>query len=141
MEINTSNARPEQSPTSYVWHGTGDRVTWPTLLRLWGSEVASKQAGEAGIFICDQLLGLADLAESWRVDGPAEMAARQRAEAEQEACYLTALERDANWDPGEPEDDPCDPGATGSLLGHPADEAGPMQAWLGDPSSDDTYMN
>jgi hypothetical protein len=34
-----------------------------------------------------------------------------------------------------------DPEATGALSGHPADEAGPMQAWLGDPSSDDTYMN
>jgi hypothetical protein len=141
MEINTSNARPEQSPTSYVWHGTGDRVTWPTLLRLWGSEVASKQAGEAGIFICDQLLGLADLAESWRVDGPAEMAARQRAEAEQEACYLAALEHDAAWDPGdEPDYEPNDD-ITGSLSGHPSQEEGARQVWLACDPDDDTYAN
>jgi hypothetical protein len=139
MEINTSNARPEQSPTSYVWHGTGDRVTWPTLLRLWGSEVASKQAGEAGIFICDHLMRLADLAESWRVDGPAEMAARQRAEAEQEACYLAALEHDAAWDPGpEPEDDPNAPDIFGSLIG--PDETA-IQAWLSQDPDDETRLN
>jgi hypothetical protein len=137
---NTPGSRPEQ-PQLYVWYQSGDRVTWPQLLRLWGSEIARCQAGEAGTSICDQLLGMADLAETWRVDGPAEIAARQEAEAEQEACYRAALERDANWDPGEPEDDPCDPGATGSLLGHPSQEEGAQRAWLSCDPDDETYMN
>jgi hypothetical protein len=40
------------------------------------------------------------------------------------------------WSITEPEPDPE---ATGSLDGHM--DSGPMQAWLGDPSHDDTYMN
>jgi hypothetical protein len=113
-------------------------VTWPQLLRLWNSEIARCQAGETGTSICDQPRGLADLAMKWRVDGPAEMAARQIAEAEQDACYLAALEREANWDPGEPEDDPCDPSATGSLLDH---DDGAQRAWLACDPDDDTSLN
>jgi hypothetical protein len=141
MCINAQSARPEQ-PKLYKWPGTGQLVTWPALLRLWGSEVASRQSGEAGTYICDQLLGLADLAESWRVDGPAEMTARKQAEAEQEAAYLAALEHDANanWDPGEPEDqyDTTAPDIFGSLIG--PDETA-IQAWLSQDPDDETRLN
>jgi hypothetical protein len=140
MEINAPNDQPGQ-PQLYKWYATGDRVTWPQLLRLWGSEIASKQAGDAGTYICDQLLGLADLAETWRVEGPAAMTARKQAEAEQEACYLAALEHDAAWDPGpEPDYEPNDD-FTGSLSGHPSQEEGARQVWLACDSDDDTYAN
>jgi hypothetical protein len=140
MEINAPNGQPEQ-PQLYKWYATGDRVTWPTLLRLWGSEIASKQAGEAGIFICDHLMQLADLAESWRVNGPAEHTARQQAEAEQEAAYLAALEHDANaaWDPSdEPDYDTTAPDIFGSLIGP---DEGAMQAWLSQDPDNETRLN
>jgi hypothetical protein len=54
-----------------------------------------------------------------------------------EAAYFQALEDQSGyWSITEPEPDPE---ATGSLDGHM--DSGPMQAWLGDPSHDDTYMN
>jgi hypothetical protein len=139
MCINAQSARPGQ-PQLYKWPGTGQLVTWPTLLRLWGSEVASRQPGAAGVFICDRLLGLASQAESWRVNGPAEHTARQQAEAEQEAAYRAALEADANaaWDPSDEPDYEINDDITGSLDGH---DDSPRQVWLGDQSIDDTYAN
>jgi hypothetical protein len=141
MGINTSQQRPSPDQPLYVWPGTGELVNWSTLLRLWGSEVARLQGGDAGLWICDRLLALADEADTWRLTGPALHTQHQTDQADHEACYIAALEAETCWDPGpEPEDDPCDP-CFGSLLGHPAGEDGfPLQVWLGDPR-DDTYMN
>src|SRR5512135_1826474 len=142
MGINTAQSQPGQGQPLYPWHETGEKYTWPQLLRLWAAEAASLQPGAAGLFLCDALQRLADEAATWNLATP-ESHARYRAETEaHEAAYIAALEAETHWDPGdEPEDDPCDPGACGSLLGHPAgDDDFPLQVWLGDPG-DDTYAN
>src|SRR5512135_3188637 len=110
MEINAPNHQPEQDPALYKWHETGERYPWPDLLRLWAAEATSLQPGAAGLFICDALQRLADEATTWNLATP-ESHATYRADTEaHEAAYIAALEAETHWDPGEPEDDPCDPG-------------------------------
>lgn len=140
MCINAQSARPEQ-PQLYKWYATGDRVTWPQLLRLWGSEIASKQAGEAGIFICDHLMRLADEADRHQLAGPRAQARHQAEAQAQEAAYLAALERDAHWDPGDEPADQYDPNAPdifGSLIGP---DEGAQRAWLACDPDDETRLN
>ena len=118
-------------------------VTWPQWLRLWATELDRLAGGgEPGLFLANYLTSLALQAEALGATSAADHSTKAAIEAERESCWLAALEAaamssDDQWvTSSEP-----DPEATGSLSGHPADEAGPMQAWLGDPSSDDTYMN
>jgi hypothetical protein len=143
---NTSEVQGPQSPC-IPWPRPGvdakELVTWSRYLRLWATEL-DKQAGggEPGLFLANYLTSLALQAEALGATSADDHSTKAAIEAERESCWLAALEAEAA-DPGgswvtssEP-----DPEATGSLSGHPADEAGPMQAWLGDPSCDDTYMN
>src|SRR5512135_673725 len=139
MGINTQSAGDGQERALYTWHETGERYPWPDLLRLWASEAASLQPGDAGLWICDRLLTFAAEAAENRITTPAQHSKYQADTLAAASAYLAQLERDANWDPGAPEDDPCDP-CTGSLLGHPASDDFPLQVWLGGPG-DDTYAN
>ena len=140
MEINAPNHQPEQDPALYAWHETGEKYPWPDLLRLWAAEAASLQGGEAGLWICDRLLTFAAEAAENRLTTPAQHFKYQADTLAAASAYIAQLECDAAWDPGAPEDDPCDP-CTGSLLGHPTGEGFPLQVWLGDQSCDDTYAN
>lgn len=140
MGINTGDGQLGQDQPLYVWYGTGDQVSWPTLLRLWGAEVSRVQPG-AGEFVCEILLQLADQAATWNLYTP-ELHARYRAEElDAEAAYRAALERDAAWDPGdEPEDliDPQCPDIFGSLL---CNDDSPQRAWLSQDPDDETRVN
>src|SRR5512135_31223 len=141
MGINTEQAQPGQDRPLYVWHETGEKYTWPQLLRLWGSEIASKQAGEAGVWICERLDELAEAASIWRLAGPAQQTQHRAEEADAHRSYVAAPERDAQWDPGdEPESqfDPCDPSVFGSMIG--PDEEAATRYWVA-PPNDDTYAN
>jgi hypothetical protein len=146
MLENTSESRDQQHPT-YPWPRPGtdavSLVTWSQYLRLWATELDRLAGGgEPGLFLGNYLSGLAEQALQLCASTPADHTAKAQIESEREAAWIAALEAEAA-DPGgswvtssEP-----DPEATGSLSGHPADEAGPLQVWLGDQSSDDTYAN
>lgn len=117
-------------------HLAAAAATWATELdRLAGG-------GEPGLFLANYLTSLALQAEVLGATSAADHSTKAAIEAERESCWLAALEAaaaasDDQWvTSSEP-----DPQATGALSGHPADDSGPMQAWLGDPSQDDTYMN
>jgi hypothetical protein len=143
---NTSEVQGPQSPC-IPWPRPGGEaiqlVTWSQYLRLWATELDRLAGGgEPGLFLANYLTALALQAEALGATSAADHTTKAAIEAERESCWLAALEAaaaasDDQWvTSSEP-----DPEATGSLSGHPADEAGPRQAWLGDPSHDDTYMN
>jgi hypothetical protein len=138
MGINTQSAGDGQERALYTWHETGERYPWPDLLRLWAAEAASLQGGEAGSWICDRLLTFAAEAAENKITTPAQHSKYLADTLAAASAYIAQLECDAAWDPGEPEDDPCDPASTGSLIG-PDEHA--IQAWLATNPDDETFCN
>ena len=138
MLENTELPAPAQ-PARLPWPGPGPTtVTWPEFLTLAARSCEQAYPGSPGRFIGAYIHALASQATLLQANSPEAHEARAEAERAREAAYLHALEHGAAcWDLNAPGPD-CDLGGWG---GHPADEAGPMQAWLGDPSCDDTYMN
>jgi hypothetical protein len=144
---NTSQFPPAQSvPPLYAWPKPGAipevNVAWADWIRLWSAEIDRCSGGLPGLWLANAVGALALQAEALHADGPESHQSLATQEQERSDAWVAALEAEAAsagcWVLSDPEPDPE---ATGSLSGHPADEAGPMQAWLGDPSCDDTYMN
>jgi hypothetical protein len=141
---NTSDSARPQGPPLYPWPSPGldsPQFTWAEWLRAWAREIDEVSGGLPGLWLAEAVSALALQAEALHATGPESHQALAQAEQERADAWVAALEQ-AAYDGGTwgVSDEP-DPEATGSLSGHPADEAGPLQAWLGDPSHDDTYMN
>jgi hypothetical protein len=144
---NTSEPRPAQSPPPrFPWPPTGpteDYLIWQDWLRLMANAIDRLAGGgEPGHWLGNLVMGAAEQAKALGATSPIDHETKAQIESERESDWIAALEAEAAqagcWVLSEPEPDSE---ATGALDGHPADEAGPMQAWLGDPSCDDTYMN
>jgi hypothetical protein len=85
--------------------------------------------GEPGRFMGAYLMGLAAQAEALGATSPTSHERLAQAEAEREAAWIAALEAEA--------EQPSlgmttlDPDATASLDGHPSQDEGAHQVWLG----------
>jgi hypothetical protein len=139
---NTSDPALAQFPR-FPWPKPGPtapQVTWAEFLKLTAEACETAYPGSPGRFIAAYLHALSAQAIALEAESPEAHETKAEAERLREAAYLRALEDQSGyWSITEPELDPCDD-VTGSLDGH-RDDSGPMQAWLGDPSHDDTYMN
>jgi hypothetical protein len=138
---NTSQFPPAQSvPPLYAWPKPGPtapQVTWSDFLKLTADECENQYPGPPGRFIAAYLHALSAQAIALEAESPEAHETKAEQVRLQEAAYFQALEDQSGyWSISEPEPDPE---ATGSLDGHM--DSGPMQAWLGDPSCDDTYIN
>jgi hypothetical protein len=132
-------------PPKYEWPVPGDdtpRLPWADYLRLWAGAIDTMAGGEPGRFLSAYLLGLAAQAEALGARGPSEHEARAQAEAEREAAWVAALEAEVEQ-PGlwMTTLDPDDPEITGGLDGHPSQDEGAHQVWLGADPYDETYCN
>jgi hypothetical protein len=140
------NTKPERGEQpKYAWPRPGTdapRVPWADFLRLWATEIDKQIGGEPGRFLGSWLLGLALQAEALGAAGPGEHEALAQAEAEREAAWVAALEAEVEQ-PGlwMTTLDPDDPEITGSLNGHPSQDEGAHQVWLGADPYDETYCN
>jgi hypothetical protein len=134
---------PAAQPPRFPWPKPGPtapQVTWSEFLKLTAEACETAYPGSPGRFIAAYLHALSAQAIALQAISPESHETKAEAERLREAAYLRALEDQSGyWSITEPELDPCDD-VTGSLDGH-MDDSGPMQAWLGDPSHDDTYMN
>jgi hypothetical protein len=134
---------PSGHPPRFPWPKLGPdslQVTWAEFLKLTAAACETAYPGSPGRFIAAYLHALSAQAIALEAESPEAHETKAEAERLREAAYLRALEDQSGyWSITEPELDPCDD-VTGSLDGH-MDDSGPMQAWLGDPSHDDTYMN
>ena len=137
--MDNTSAEPAQPPR-LPWPGPGPdvpQVTWPEFLKLAADECERSYPGPPGRFIAAYLHALSAQAIALEAESPEAHETKAEQVRLQEAAYFQALEDQSGyWSITEPEPDPE---ATGSLDGHM--DSGPMQAWLGDPSCDDTYMN
>ena len=140
MYDNTSEFPARPQPARFPWPGPGPDsrpVTRPEFLTLAARACEQTYTGSPGRFLGAYIHALASQATLLQAGSPESHGAAAEAERLREAAWIHTLEQGtACWNPHAP-----DPDATGGWGGHPADEAGPMQAWLGDPSCDDTYMN
>ena len=136
---NTSDPAPAQFPR-FPWPKPGPtapQVTWSEFLKLTAEACETAYPGSPGRFIAAYLHALSAQAIALEAESPEAHETKAEQVRLQEAAYFQALEDQSGyWSITEPEPDPE---ATGSLDGHM--DSGPMQAWLGDPSCDDTYMN
>ena len=127
------NTKPERGEQpKYAWprpETDAPRVPWAGFLRLWATEIDKQMGGEPGRFLGNWLLGLALQAEALGAAGPGEHEALAQAEAEREAAWVAALEAEAEQ-PGLGMTT-LDPDATGSPDGHPSQDEGAHQVWLG----------
>jgi hypothetical protein len=126
----------------FAWPRPGPdapQVPWPEFLRRAAEDCERRYSGSPGRFIAAYLHALSAQAIALEAESPEAHETKAEQVRLREAAYFQALEDQSGyWSITEPEPDPE---ATGSLSGHPADEAGSMQAWLGDPGLDDTYLN
>jgi hypothetical protein len=136
---NTSDPAPAQFPR-FPWPKPGPtapQVTWSEFLKLTADECENQYPGSPGRFIAAYLHALSAQAIALEAESPEAHETKAEQVRLREAAYFQALEDQSGyWSITEPEPDPE---ATGSLDGHM--DSGPMQAWLGDPSCDYTYMN
>jgi hypothetical protein len=136
---NTSEVRGPQSPR-FPWPKPGPtapQVTWSEFLKLTAEACENQYPGSPGRFIAAYLHALSAQAIVLEAESPEAHETKAEQVRLREAAYFQALEDQSGyWCITEPEPNPE---ATGSLDGHM--DSGPMQAWLGDPSCDDTYMN
>jgi hypothetical protein len=136
---NTSDPAPAQLPR-FPWPKPGPtapQVTWSEFLKLTAEACETAYPGSPGRFIAAYLHALSAQAIALEAESPEAHETKAEQVRLREAAYFQALEDQSGyWSITEPEPDPE---ATGSLDGHM--DSGPMQAWLGDPSCDDTYMN
>jgi hypothetical protein len=139
---NTSDPAPAQL-SRFPWPKPGPtapQVTWSEFLKLTAEACETAYPGSPGRFIAAYLHALSAQAIALEAESPEAHETKAEQVRLREAAYFQALEDQSGyWSITEPEPDPCDD-VTGSLDGH-MDDSGPMQAWLGDPSHDDTYMN
>jgi hypothetical protein len=141
------NTRPAPAPQplpQYEWPRPGDdlpRLPWSDFLRLWARVIDQDLGGPPGHFLGNWIAALAIQAEALGAHDPTSHFALAQTEAEREAAWQAALEAEAaqlgSW---ELTGDPDDPEATGSLDGHPGQEEGARQCWIG-PPDDITYRN
>jgi hypothetical protein len=137
----TDSARPPLFP----WPPIGlpsTLVDWPTFLHLAATACEHTYTGAPGRFLSAYIHALGDQADRMRADSPESHEALAEEERLREAAWVAAIEAEAaqagHWSTTDQEDDPCDPGATGSLLGH---DDGAQRAWLACDPDDETYMN
>jgi hypothetical protein len=141
---NTSDPAPAQLPR-FPWPKPGPtapQVTWSEFLKLTAEACETAYPGSPGRFIAAYLHALSAQAIALEAISPEAHETKAEQVRLREAAYFQALDDQSGyWSITEPEPGPCDD-VTGSLDGHPAGEDGfPLQVWLGDQSSDDTYAN
>jgi hypothetical protein len=130
-----------RTPPLFAWPKPGTDATahvpWSEFLRLTAEDCEHRYPGSPGRFLSAYIHALSAQSRTLEAESPESHESKAEQVRLQEAAYFQALEDQSGyWSFTEPEPDPE---ATGSLDGHM--DSGPMQAWLGDPESDDTYMN
>lgn len=141
MLENTQFPAPAQPPL-FAWPSPGPaahQVTWSEFLTLAARACEQTYPGSPGRFLGAYIHALASQAVALQAESPEVHESRAEAERLREAARIHTLEHQADCWPLAASDLSDD--ATGGTGGHPADETGPVQVWLGDPCRDDTYMN